>query len=466
MALFFPLTGDEALFYHWGKEVAFGYYDHPPVSGWISALFISINNSLFFFRIPGIVLPGLISWIIIQFTSDKDKIAGYFAASLYLLLPVNLLSIYTNDTPLVFFVMLSALFINKAVLKNNLIHWMLGGIFLGLALLTKYIAAILFFAYIFYFAFYQRKYIYLFVFSLLFSLPFVACNITYNYFNCGNNIMFNLINRNSDSNLSMSSPILYFFTLAYFVPPYILWKYFRNPKNYTALIKNTSKFSFTLMAISLGLFGFISIEKRVGLHWVLAFIPFVFIVIAQAFSINDLKKSINYSIIFLLLNLCIFLIFLIAASQNNRTHFYFHPQEVLTKITNPSFILMTESYSKSMVLTYYYQKYIPVFGLGSYHARQDDIEFDFSSIKGKNIRTLTTKEPKIDYYQPFFKSVKKNSFRIGKVQYWLIDGYQFNYEEYENKILQLIIKKYYQFPGWLTQVKCEFKTNIMKHVMP
>ncbi|HHW3802584.1 TPA: hypothetical protein ACT9NG_002209, partial [Legionella pneumophila] len=156
----------------------------------------------------------------------------------------------------------------------------------------------------------------------------------------------------------------------------------------------------------------------------------------------------------------------IAASQNNRTHFYFHPQEVLTKITNPSFILMTESYSKSMVLTYYYQKYIPVFGLGSYHARQDDIEFDFSSIKGKNIRTLTTKEPKIDYYQPFFKSVKKNSFRIGKVQYWLIDGYQFNYEEYENKILQLIIKKYYQFPGWLTQVKCEFKTNIMKHVMP
>jgi len=30
-----PLTGDEAYFITWGSDVSLGYYDHPPVIGWL-----------------------------------------------------------------------------------------------------------------------------------------------------------------------------------------------------------------------------------------------------------------------------------------------------------------------------------------------------------------------------------------------------------------------------------------------
>ena len=34
-ALKFPLTGDEAYFWEWARHPAMGYYDHPPMAGWI-----------------------------------------------------------------------------------------------------------------------------------------------------------------------------------------------------------------------------------------------------------------------------------------------------------------------------------------------------------------------------------------------------------------------------------------------
>ena len=32
-----PMTGDEAYFVLWGKHLDFGYYDHPPMAGWMMA---------------------------------------------------------------------------------------------------------------------------------------------------------------------------------------------------------------------------------------------------------------------------------------------------------------------------------------------------------------------------------------------------------------------------------------------
>ena len=34
-ALKLPLTGDEAYFWEWERHPALGYYDHPPMAGWI-----------------------------------------------------------------------------------------------------------------------------------------------------------------------------------------------------------------------------------------------------------------------------------------------------------------------------------------------------------------------------------------------------------------------------------------------
>ena len=33
-----PITADEAYYFSWGKQISFGYYDHPPLIGWITSL--------------------------------------------------------------------------------------------------------------------------------------------------------------------------------------------------------------------------------------------------------------------------------------------------------------------------------------------------------------------------------------------------------------------------------------------
>ena len=34
----FPITADEAYYFSWGKQISFGYFDHPPLIGWITSL--------------------------------------------------------------------------------------------------------------------------------------------------------------------------------------------------------------------------------------------------------------------------------------------------------------------------------------------------------------------------------------------------------------------------------------------
>ena len=39
-----PIIGDEAYYYMWGKYPALGYFDHPPMIGWISAVILPPGN--------------------------------------------------------------------------------------------------------------------------------------------------------------------------------------------------------------------------------------------------------------------------------------------------------------------------------------------------------------------------------------------------------------------------------------
>ena len=43
LAVVVPFTGDEAYFLVWGRQPAIGYYDHPPMVGWMLALLAPIN---------------------------------------------------------------------------------------------------------------------------------------------------------------------------------------------------------------------------------------------------------------------------------------------------------------------------------------------------------------------------------------------------------------------------------------
>src|SRR5258708_11740380 len=53
----FPFTGDEAYFVTWGEFPDYGYYDHPPMIGWLLALLLKLSRAEWVLRLPVTLLP-------------------------------------------------------------------------------------------------------------------------------------------------------------------------------------------------------------------------------------------------------------------------------------------------------------------------------------------------------------------------------------------------------------------------
>src|SRR3990172_5455897 len=57
LAAVFPFTGDEAYFALWGAEPDLGFYDHPPMIGWLLALLLQASWAEWVLRLPVVLLP-------------------------------------------------------------------------------------------------------------------------------------------------------------------------------------------------------------------------------------------------------------------------------------------------------------------------------------------------------------------------------------------------------------------------
>ena len=159
LAVAIPLTGDEALFYKWGQHLDWGYYDHPPMGGWLLWLMQSISPALIVLRLPAVLLwiavtAGMMDLFSRMQTEKSDLV--WWLGSLFLLLPFTwALTLVTTDTPLIFFLFFSAYAFLRAEMHGGYGWVALSGVLLGLALLSKYFAALLAIAYAFYFIFYN-----------------------------------------------------------------------------------------------------------------------------------------------------------------------------------------------------------------------------------------------------------------------------------------------------------------------
>ena len=215
LAAAIPLTGDEAYFYQWGKHLDWGYYDHPPMGGWLLALMQSLSSAVLVLRLPAILLWIAVTFGMIDCLRRLQPNAGdktCWMASLFLLMPFTWsLNLVTTDTPLIFFLFFSGYAFLRGELDRDLRWHVACGALLGLALLSKYFAGLIAIAYAVYFIFIvrsRRGTLSLFLIALC-TLPFVAINIVYNATHCWNNILFNLVNRNQHSHFSLSQTALY-----------------------------------------------------------------------------------------------------------------------------------------------------------------------------------------------------------------------------------------------------------------
>ncbi len=469
LAAALPITGDEAYFVLWGRYPALGYYDHPPMIGWLLTLMLALGNSAFVVRLPAILLSTVIGIIIYRMLRASDRRRALMVSSLWLLFPLNVVNVLiTNDTPLILFSFLSGAAFHAAVRSGRYRFYAAAGIALGLAFLSKYFAVLLGLSYLIFVAMQRRRALWAGMgIVILCALPFGLINLYWNYTHCWDNILFNLFNRTAGTHLSAVHVLTYLATLLYVATPPVLWYLARGRAR---LSRETAgepaeRLYVYLLAVPLLLFLLLSVKKEIGLHWLLAFLPFLPFVLFRGLDDRQLMRSIRFMAGFAVLHLLVVGAVLVSPLEAWR-HAGFYHSMVLGKRTDQilkklepqltGFQLATDSYAKSAVLGFHLHRNVMVFGTGSVHGRQDDILTDFRKLSGRNILIFTKTPERRDDYSRYFESTRITKLDQNGATFYLIFGYNFDYPRYRDTVLTAIRDSYYHVPAWLPVGDCYF----------
>ncbi len=473
IATTFPITGDEAFFYWWGTYPDWGYYDHPPMVGWlIAATRAALGDSIWAIRLPVVLLPlgigGALWWAL----KGIDRTRAAWAVAFFWLAPLNWLNtLITTDTPLILFSVLSAAALMRAEQRERPAYgwYALSGVLIGCAFLSKYFAVVLGLAYTVYFVVYRRDHLAGFALLVACSLPFAAVNLGYNASHGWPNIMFNVYNRNEGAVFEWRKPLLYMAMLAYLITPAALWLAVRHRRGLAGVgaQSGTHRLLVCLVVVPLAFFALLSGKKVIGLHWVLSFYPFGFALLAFALPLDKLKTAAVGLAVFTLLHVAVVGALYMTTLDTWRTVSplsKIYPQvirsyktaEILEQIKSPGAVLMADAYTAASIYGFERRQYMPVFGVGRFHARQDDMLVDFSIYQGKTIRIITGAPPDLAEFNPYFKSVNALTVTQNGVPFYVVEGVGFDFPAYRQGVLGDIFKRFYNIPKWLPMTGCPF----------
>ena len=137
----------DAYYTFYGENLALSYFDHPPLIGWMLRLFTGIfGKNIYAVHLADFTVTLGSVFVFYQLAKRLLSLQKAITAVLFYFstVMVSILSIIsTPDVPLMLFWPLSILFAHKAIKENNYSDWVLTGIFMGCAFLSKYTALFL-----------------------------------------------------------------------------------------------------------------------------------------------------------------------------------------------------------------------------------------------------------------------------------------------------------------------------------
>jgi hypothetical protein len=170
VASFTELGNDEVYYWTYALYPDLSHFDHPPMVGLMIQLFTA-NLHLsgeFFMRLSSVIFGGLNTWIIFLIGSKlRNPKTGFYAALLYtgsIYCSVIAGILILPDTPQLLFWLLSLYFLLdilsvSKITKEERIKFILAGITIGLAMLSKYTSVFLWMGALLYILFYNRKWL-------------------------------------------------------------------------------------------------------------------------------------------------------------------------------------------------------------------------------------------------------------------------------------------------------------------
>jgi hypothetical protein len=465
----FPITGDEAFFYWWGVYPDWGYSDHPPMVGWVIALMrMTLGDSLWAIRLPIVLLPLALGAALWWALAPLDRVRAAWAVLFFWLAPLNWLNtLITTDTPLIFWSVLSVAALMRAERRPALDRgayglYALSGLFIGCAFLSKYFSVVLGLAYLVYFGLYRRERLPGLALLVVCALPGPAINIAYNMSHGWSNIMFNVYNRNEDANFEWRKPLLYVGMMVYLITPVAVWMAWRYRQAMLAAARDRRLLA-CLVLVPLLFFALLSGKKVIGLHWVLSFYPFGFAFLAFALPADRLRACAKGLALFAGLHVLVVAGLYMTSLETWRSA-KLYPQivrsykavEIVRQVSSPGVVLMAEAYTPASIYGFERRQYMPVFGVGKFHARQDDMLVDFSLYQGKTVRIITADQPRLEEFSPYFDAVKVLDFMQDGVSFHAVEGTGFRFEAYRAGVLGEIYQRFYNIPSALPMTGCPF----------
>jgi Dolichyl-phosphate-mannose-protein mannosyltransferase len=468
IAYMLPITSDESYFYLWGRYPDISYYDHPPMTGWVMALFSLLGHRIFFDRLFAILSGLVIAWGIHRLV--KDGFGAPQKARLitlaFLAAPLHVLSVLiTTDTALILFTALAGFVFYNALQRRSALRMIWSGALWGLAILSKYFAGLLLFAVCACLLLRRerRGFRYLVMF-LIGALPFVAFHLYGNYLNCWTNVLFNVVNRNKVVSWHAGGLLTFFLFQIYLATPWLLYYLARHRKAVVAGAASAANPFLYLFAVPLLLLAVVAL-RLTGLHWALAFYPFVFLLLVRLPEVH-INRIVIFSLVFSLLHVVPVVTVLALPIETFKNFKYYHDlvlckygDQLYRKITaayGTDYFPATDGYYTSGAMTYHSGRHFGVFLDYSKHGRQDDKLTDYKTLDGKNILVLAT-VPIDQDYTPYFDSLEQSTVSLHGQAFYVVIGKGFRYSVYRDRFLKKIDADWYTCPAWLPQGPCYFK---------
>ncbi len=301
LAPFVGLGVDEAHYVLYALNLNLSYFDHPPLVGWIQYLFTSIfSTNEFGSRVAAIAIGFVTSLFIYKLIYDinKKSTEAFIAVlALHASFLFNALFIMLMPDTLLFLLILPIIFTVIQIEKSNSFGmWILLGVLLGLAGLSKYTAVLFIVPIILYFIikkryelFYSPKIIPSILVALAIISPVILWNIQNDWASFSyqsehvvgeNGINWSAFFSSIGAQIGAYNPFL--FPLAF----YGLYRALRS-KNSTLLL--TALFGLVLILF----FTYASLYKTALPHWSALFYM-LFIPIGSYYTLQTSSKAIKY----------------------------------------------------------------------------------------------------------------------------------------------------------------------------
>ncbi len=297
-------TVDEAHYVLYGINLDWSYFDHPPLIGWVHALFQKLPfHELVNARLPSILIALFTSWLVFYYLKSKkysEKNISIAVIGLNLTPMFNTVSIaLLPDTLLMPLTILTVIQTEKVLEKSTYSSWLKLGVILGLSALAKYTAVVFIPALVFIFV-YKNKIKEILspklwvgvITSILFIAPILYWNIQNDFISFkyqGDHI--SKMDGSIFKNISQSVAVQ---AISWGIGPFLLSLFFvlfwlKNIKNLEDKFVNFV-FSFCLLCF----FCWVSVTEVLLPHWMLIFfvitIPMATVELLQTFK----KQNIMY----------------------------------------------------------------------------------------------------------------------------------------------------------------------------